>query len=878
VPGIVLAGIVGLTAHVAARLVFPYALAVGFEVPMAMLLGLILVNVCGAAAWATPGVRFTIRYVLGLGIILLGLRLDLQSISEIGSKALWLVVLTIGAGCAFAILVGRRLGVQRRVALLIGVGSTVCGNSAILATAPVLGADDREVSFALATITLVGTFAVFVLPLIGHALGLDVLTYGVWTGASVPDTAQTVASSAVYSTVARDVAILVKLVRTAMLAPLLLSIAWGWARHGGRGGGSAGVARRGLRNAFPFFLIGFVVLAAIRTERLVDPEKLAAVDEVTRACFVVALAALGLRTRFTDLRALGPRPFLLGLGTSTLLAAGSLPLIVALGIGPARTPVVGAVDPRPLGAWRPVCQSGAPPAFAGAFVALTERLPRVVGRPLGCARLDKSGDTVQDTSRGRATLARASGLATFSNGQHTWTVARGRVLEWSGTGEQPPPDARTLTAMRPPPDPPVPPRPALQLTGRVLATGIPGAGALSPVGAFLPGGPIHDDLGFAETTQPEKVLDPTRLLVASTSNFGEPEARRDLAPGAILSLSTTARAPLKLPADFGAPGGQARALRGAVQIYTAQAPAFLNRLTTPAAVTAAMPAVSDPLGISVNNAFGRLWFANSPGGSGGGADSVLDPDGQPLANAPSQRAGGVFAGALTDRRPQLLAGSLRSGAIANTLLGASPDATGKAVFATATADGALEQVHVQDGVDGLAPPGTIAPLAAASGLPHPPTRAGMVFNWVPDRFLYVSDPVNNAIVKLHLGDNFQIFQAIDIRRLQSRYFSEPIDLAPAVPEIANPGFASNTTLAGGADLYVANRGSGTIIRLRQDGRIRAIARIYVPGFGVVGPGMLNGIAVSPVARTIWVTLSSDKQTHSRLSGSVIEIPAFGAPR
>jgi uncharacterized integral membrane protein (TIGR00698 family) len=877
-PGVVLAGVVGLTAHVIARLLFPYALAVGFEVPIAMFLGLFLVNLVGAAAWATSGVQFTIKYILGLGIVLLGLRLDLESVSEIGSKAFWLVLLTIGGGCAFAILAGRRLRVRRTVALLVGVGSTICGNSAILATAPVLGADERETSFALATITLVGTFAVFVLPLIGHALGLNVLTYGVWSGASIPDTAQTVASSAVYSTVARDVAILVKLVRTAMLAPVLLLVAWGWSRRGDRARVSASAARRGIRKAFPFFLVGFVALAAVRTERLVDPEKLAAVDEVTRACFVVALAALGLRTRVADLRALGIRPFLLGLGTSTLLAVGSLPLIIALGIGPARTAVVGAVDPRPLGAWTPVCEAGSPPAFASGFVTLSDALGRVAGRPLGCSHLDRAGNAVQRTTQGTATLT-PMGTATFSDRVHTWSVVKQSLLEWRGVHTRPPSDPARSAAVSRDPSQPLPSSvPSLELTARLLASGIPRAGALSPVGTFLPGGPIHDDLGFAAFAQPGRVLASSRLLVASSSNFGERRARSDLAPGSILSLSISARTPLAVPATFGKAGGRVSALHGAVQIYTAEAPAFVNRLTTPRSATAAMPAVSNPLGISINNAFGRPWFASSPAGpSGIGAESVLDPDGRPLADAPSQRAGGVFARGLTNRRPQLEPGGLRTGAVANALLGASPDASGKAVFAVATANGAIEQVHVQDGVDGLAPPGTIAPLAQAHDLSGAPTRVGMVFNWIPDRFLYVSDPVNNAIVKLHLGDDFQIFHVLDSRRLRSPFFSEPIDLAPAVPEIANPGFASNTTLAGGADLYVANRGSGTIVRLRQDGRVRARARIYVPGYGVVGPGLVNGIAVSPDARTLFVSLSSAQSGGARLSGSIVRIPAFGAP-
>jgi hypothetical protein len=217
--------------------------------------------------------------------------------------------------------------------------------------------------------------------------------------------------------------------------------------------------------------------------------------------------------------------------------------------------------------------------------------------------------------------------------------------------------------------------------------------------------------------------------------------------------------------------------------------------------------------------------------------------------------------------------------VGTALLGASPDATGRAVFAVATADGAIAQVHVQDGVDGLAPAGTLAPLPrSGDDRSAQPLRVGMVFNWIPDPYLYVSDPAVNAIVKLHLADDFHIFHVVDVRRLQDPYISEPIDLAPAVPEVANPAFASNTTLAGGADIYVANRGTGTLLRLRQDGVVRALARIRVAGYGLVGGGLLNGIAVSPDARTIWVSLSSHRRGLSRISGTVVALPAFGAPR
>jgi len=599
---------------------------------------------------------------------------------------------------------------------------------------------------------------VLVLPLVGHLLGLDALTFGLWSGSSVPDTAQTIGTSAAYSTVGRDVATIVKLVRTVLLAPMLLLLAFSLFRSEA----SWGAARTSARRAFPLFLVGFLVLTAVRTARVLDPESLAGVDVVTRGCFVVALAGLGAQTRFSNLRAFGARPFGFGIATACVSATVSLALISAFGLGPVRTSVAGAVDPRPESSWTSVCPTG-PPAACAAPVALVP------------------------------------------------TPYRG---------------------------------PRVTLTGRVLATGIPGAGALSQVGIFHVGGPLHDKRSFAAATGAGAVLDPSRLLVASTSNLGAPAA--GAGTGAVLSLATSAHAPLLVPADVGA----LRPAQGAVQLYTAQSPAYLNRTHNPGARTAALPAVSRPLGISLNNGFGRPWIAN-----GSGTESVLDPDGAPLDNAPSDASGGVF--------------HLGPATLANALLGASPDASGRAVFAVVTADGALRQIHVEKGAGALAPPGTVAPL------PPGVDRVGLAFNWVPDRFLYVTDPGRDAVLQLRLDDNFRVFRVVATRALSSTALARPVDLAPAVPEVANPSFASNTTLAGGADFYVANRGSGTIARVRQDGRVRAVAHLRIAGRGAVGPGELNGIAVSSDARRIYVSLSGRRPSPQ---DAVVVLPAFGAPR
>jgi hypothetical protein len=150
----------------------------------------------------------------------------------------------------------------------------------------------------------------------------------------------------------------------------------------------------------------------------------------------------------------------------------------------------------------------------------------------------------------------------------------------------------------------------------------------------------------------------------------------------------------------------------------------------------------------------------------------------------------------------------------------------------------------------------------------------MVFNWVPDQVLYVADPVRNAVVALTLEDDGFVFEVREVRRLEASQFDVPIDLAPAVPEIVSRGFASNTTLAGRADIYVANRGNGTLVRLRQDGTVLAVRTIELPGLGPLGPGRLNGIAVSQDAQRIFVTLSGSLDGEAESEGAILELPAF----
>jgi uncharacterized integral membrane protein (TIGR00698 family) len=326
-PGIAFVLAIALIARTAAG-VLPRAIG---EVLVAILIGLLVANLLRLPAVIGPGIRFSVHRLLRVGIVLLGARLSLMDVAAIGGQAFGLVVICITVAFVFATVAGRALALPPRLALLIGVGTAVCGNSAIVATAPVIEAEDRDVGFAVGTITLFGTLAVFLYPFVGRFLGLSDAVFGLWSGVAVNDTSQVVAASAAYSSTARDVATVVKLVRNTLMAPLILLIAWWWRRR--HAGISDGAARQKALKAFPLFVVGFIAMALARTVGVIGPTAAGWIDVGARLCILIALAAVGLSTRFAQMRSVGLTPFCLGFGTATLLACLSLALIIAFHLG-----------------------------------------------------------------------------------------------------------------------------------------------------------------------------------------------------------------------------------------------------------------------------------------------------------------------------------------------------------------------------------------------------------------------------------------------------------------------------------------------------------------------------------------------------------------
>jgi hypothetical protein len=383
-------------------------------------------------------------------------------------------------------------------------------------------------------------------------------------------------------------------------------------------------------------------------------------------------------------------------------------------------------------------------------------------------------------------------------------------------------------------------QPVPGVNARVVATNIPGASAIAQVGTFINGGTITSGdqtctnpspipAKFPTYVQPRKILDPARLLVGSTSNFGAPLPPSGGRQGSLLSIDPSGSGTLVVPRNFDKKGDPEATLGGAVQMFSANSPFWLNSVNNPGpppagpAVTAQYAGVGNPLGLSNNNGFGRIWPANSPFGLDKiGSSSILDPTGLPLLGAPNSLIGGVYVGDLTNRnlvtspmQPQVIPGGLNKGGVGTALLGPSPDGTCKAVFVVVTADGAIVQEHTLKGLDGVAPRGTVRPILGGNGNAQQEAveaRFGVIMNPYINsstvvRQLFVSEPFYNTIAVVSLV-NFgsapnQVFGLGTIARIGSPVLNLPVDLTPVKRDQDNPNWASNTTLDKGSDFYVA---------------------------------------------------------------------------
>jgi uncharacterized integral membrane protein (TIGR00698 family) len=306
---------------------------------VAILLGIALRAAGWVPAVSGPGLR-KYEVPLKLGIVLLGLGLTLGDTVRLGAQALSAIVVCLAVAPLFIYLVTRRVGMTRNLGILLGVGTTICGTAAIAATAPVIGAKDEEVAYAVSTVSLFGALAMVVLPVIGAALAMEDVAFGVWAGLAVPSTPQVVGTGYMFSETAGAQATVVKLTRNIFIIPAVFVLSLAAAKTAAKTRSSR-PSRAAYVGALPGFVFGFLALTIVRS--VVDAfafvpaawwhAVLSGAVTVAKALVLIAMAGIGLNTRFQAMRTLGGTPLLVGFFVATFLAAVSYGIVGTLAIG-----------------------------------------------------------------------------------------------------------------------------------------------------------------------------------------------------------------------------------------------------------------------------------------------------------------------------------------------------------------------------------------------------------------------------------------------------------------------------------------------------------------------------------------------------------------
>ena len=343
-PGLALA----LAVAAVATVVGQYVPLIGSAVPGAVI-GTVIAIVVKPGARFAPGVKWASTFVLQCSVVLLGAQLSIAEAARVGVSSLPVMLGTLAICLAGAWLYGRLLGIPGDLRTLIGVGTGICGGSAIAAVSPVIEAASADVAYAISTIFLFNIAAVLVFPLLGHALGMSQQSFGLFAGTAVNDTSSVVATATTYGTAATSHAVVVKLVRTLMIIPICLGLATltgrkqqrpaiatapAAAAHDGAAGApasstalaSARMAPRRAIKLVPWFLIGFVLVAAVNSCGIIPAGAHSPLEHASVFLVSVALSAIGLSTNVAALRKAGARPLILGAVLWITVATASLGL------------------------------------------------------------------------------------------------------------------------------------------------------------------------------------------------------------------------------------------------------------------------------------------------------------------------------------------------------------------------------------------------------------------------------------------------------------------------------------------------------------------------------------------------------------------------
>ncbi|MDP9024075.1 MAG: putative sulfate exporter family transporter [Candidatus Eremiobacteraeota bacterium] len=321
--GLALCVVVAVIATVLGR----YVPIVGAPV-FGIVIGVLIAVIAGPKDELKPGITFASKTLLQWSIVLLGANLSVAQIVHGGASSLPVMLGTLTITLALAFAIGKALGLERDLRRLLGVGTAICGGSAIAAVASVIEADQADIAYALGTVFLFNVVAVLLFPALGHAMHMSQSAFGLWSGTAINDTSSVVAASMSYGAVAGSDGIIVKLTRTLLIVPIVVYYAWRRVR-------SAQTQGRAVawRAVMPWFVLWFVLAAVLNSLGAIPAELKTRLPVVALFCIVVALAGVGLGTDAGRIRSAGLRPLALGAILWVAISISSLAIASLLHLG-----------------------------------------------------------------------------------------------------------------------------------------------------------------------------------------------------------------------------------------------------------------------------------------------------------------------------------------------------------------------------------------------------------------------------------------------------------------------------------------------------------------------------------------------------------------
>ena len=305
-PGLFLAFGIAVVAYVI-NAILPSAL-LGATL-IALLLGMLLNPIVMRTDSYDSGMNWTSKYVLRAGIILAGITLSFSQVIEAGKYALVLMVFTLATAFGVGYLCKKVFKINWKLASLLSISTAICGGTAVATLGPTIHAKNRDIAYAISATFLFDMITVIAFPWIGQWLGLSDTSYGLWIGTAVNDTSSVVAAGYAFSDAAGVLATIVKLTRTLFIVPIVLIFSWIYAK---KETPSQSAEKVNIKNIFPWFILGFLIVVGIRSTGLLPETTVDIVAFLSKFFLSMALAAIGLKTSFKEIAGVGIKPMVAG--------------------------------------------------------------------------------------------------------------------------------------------------------------------------------------------------------------------------------------------------------------------------------------------------------------------------------------------------------------------------------------------------------------------------------------------------------------------------------------------------------------------------------------------------------------------------------------